>query len=86
MIHMKNQPQPLVSVIIPTYNSATTLEACLRSINAETYKNHLVSLRSLEAFEAQLQNIEIIVVDKFSADLDKTFLIEILSQMFLKIR
>ncbi len=59
---------PLVSAIIPTYNSGKTLEACLKSVGAETYMNHLVSLRSLEAFEAQLQNVEIIVVDKFSAD------------------
>ncbi len=42
MISMKNQP--LVSVIIPTYNSASTLEACLRSINAETCKNVVIEI------------------------------------------
>lgn len=34
---MKNEP--LVSIIIPTKNSASTLEACLKSINNQTYKN-----------------------------------------------
>jgi probable beta-1,3-galactosyltransferase len=33
---MKN---PLVSVIIPTYNSSRTLEKCLKSIKNQTYKN-----------------------------------------------
>ena len=42
---------PLVSVIIPTYNSEKTLEKCLASIRNQTYKN-----------------VEIIVVDKGSAD------------------
>lgn len=41
----------LVSIIIPTKNSAKTIDACLKSINNQTY-----------------QNIEIIVVDKFSYD------------------
>lgn len=31
--------QPLVSVIVPTKNSAEFLEECLRSIKAQTYKN-----------------------------------------------
>lgn len=31
--------QPLVSVIVPTYNSAQLLELCLGSINQQTYKN-----------------------------------------------
>ncbi len=30
---------PLVSIIIPTYNSEKTLEKCLRSIKNQTYKN-----------------------------------------------
>ena len=42
---------PLVSVVIPTYNSEKTIERCLESIKNQTYKN-----------------IEIIVVDKGSAD------------------
>jgi glycosyltransferase involved in cell wall biosynthesis len=30
---------PLVSAVIPTYNSSSTLEACLGSIRAQTYSN-----------------------------------------------
>lgn len=31
--------RPLVSVIIPTYNSSSTIGACLKSIRAQTYPN-----------------------------------------------
>lgn len=31
--------EPLVSVIIPTYNSSSTIEKCLKSIEDQTYKN-----------------------------------------------
>jgi glycosyltransferase involved in cell wall biosynthesis len=30
---------PLVSVIIPTKNSAKTIEKCLKSVKDQTYKN-----------------------------------------------
>jgi cellulose synthase/poly-beta-1,6-N-acetylglucosamine synthase-like glycosyltransferase len=38
---MPNSPSnsPLVSVIVPTYNSAQFIEACLKSIKEQTYKN-----------------------------------------------
>ena len=31
--------RPLVSIIIPTYNSQRTLERCLNSVGKQTYKN-----------------------------------------------
>ena len=34
-----NQIEPLVSVVIPTYNSEKTLHKCLTSIKNQTYKN-----------------------------------------------
>jgi len=43
--------EPLVSIVIPTYNSEKTLPLCLESIKRQTYKN-----------------IEVIVVDSYSAD------------------
>lgn len=36
---MKGNAQPLVSIIVPTKNSGEFLEACLKSIKAQTYKN-----------------------------------------------
>jgi glycosyltransferase involved in cell wall biosynthesis len=35
----KSKIQPLVSIIIPTYNSASVLDACLKSICDQTYTN-----------------------------------------------
>lgn len=56
---MKAIAPPLVSVIIPTRNSASTISRCLLSIKGQKY-----------------HNIEVIIVDAFSADETK----EILSQ------
>jgi glycosyltransferase involved in cell wall biosynthesis len=36
---MENKEMPLVSVIIPTYNSEKTIGRCLESIKNQTYKN-----------------------------------------------
>jgi len=36
---MSNSETPLVSIIIPTYNSEKTLSICLESIKRQTYKN-----------------------------------------------
>jgi len=46
--------KPLVSVVVPTFNSERFLERCLRSVRAQTYGN-----------------IEVIVVDNYSADRTK---------------
>jgi glycosyltransferase involved in cell wall biosynthesis len=48
-----NENMPLVSIIIPTYNSARTLRGCLNSIENQSYPK---------------SRIEVIVVDKFSMD------------------
>jgi len=36
--HMMADADPLVSVIVPTYNSARKIEHCLQSISAQTYR------------------------------------------------
>jgi glycosyltransferase involved in cell wall biosynthesis len=35
----KMEHEPLVSIIIPTYNSSKTIEKCLKSVEDQTYKN-----------------------------------------------
>jgi len=35
----RDKRKPLVSIIIPTYNSGTTLEVCLKSVENQTYSN-----------------------------------------------
>ena len=37
--HIFQFDEPLVSVVIPTYNSSATLETCLDSIKRQVYKN-----------------------------------------------
>lgn len=39
MSHASTEKMPLVSVIIPTYNSAAYLEGCLKSIEEQVYPN-----------------------------------------------
>jgi len=41
---MDNKSQPLVSVIIPTYNRATQLRECLANLSRQTYKNFEVCI------------------------------------------
>jgi glycosyltransferase involved in cell wall biosynthesis len=45
---------PLVSIVIPTYNSQRTLDRCLRSITEQNYPD---------------KNIEVMIIDKNSGDL-----------------
>lgn len=50
---VKLQFYPDISIIIPVYNSAKTLEACIRSINESNYNNN---------------SIEVIIIDNGSKD------------------
>ena len=49
--------QPLVSVVIPVYNSADTLEKCLESVQNQTYSNTEVLV--VESKESQDKTLEI---------------------------
>lgn len=37
---MSNKERPLVSVLLPVYNVEKYLDACIDSIEKQTYKNH----------------------------------------------
>jgi len=70
--------KPLVSVIIPTKNSSRTLDACLRSIKNQTYKNPSEENNSHGA------SIEIIVVDNNSTDNTKEIAKKYTNKVFNK--
>lgn len=36
---MKNETKPLISILIPTFNSELTIEKCLKSLLSQTYEN-----------------------------------------------
>jgi glycosyltransferase involved in cell wall biosynthesis len=64
---MKNNSNPLVSIIIPTYNSEKTLEQCLMSIFTQTYRNMEIVIVDKESTDKTIQiarnfNTKVIVI------------------------
>jgi glycosyltransferase involved in cell wall biosynthesis len=55
---LTNQPQPLVSICIPTYNGASYLQEALDSVTAQTYKNIEVIISDDQSEDATLEILE----------------------------
>ncbi len=61
------EQEALVSVIIPTYNSSSTIEKCLRSIKDQTYKNIEIIVCDNLSFDKTPEVVSRFDVNIFSA-------------------
>jgi glycosyltransferase involved in cell wall biosynthesis len=55
--------QPLISITIPTYNSKSTIEACLKGIRASTYKKFEIIIVDSNSKDATIS-----IVNKYNVD------------------
>ena len=77
---MEQMSLPLVSVVVPVYNSDKTLDACIQSIMRQSYQNFEIILindgstdRSLDIMRSyEASDSRVIVIDKLNEGLLKT--------------
>ena len=79
---------PLVSIIVPTYNSASTLETCLASLKSQSYPNIEIiivdnystddTLNIAKKYDSNFNEVSLILDELLKAPITKEFILKLI--------